>query len=58
MAQPGASSPEIVRREFLDAGFSRVLPDHVPDDLLAQAASSHSARARHSPKDSPTRDSG
>lgn len=30
MTEPGASSPEIVRREFVDAGFSRILPDNVP----------------------------
>jgi hypothetical protein len=36
MAEPGASSPEIVRSEFLDAGFSRILPDNVPDHFLAR----------------------
>ena len=33
MAESGANSPEIVRSEFLDAGFSRVLLDTVPDDF-------------------------
>src|SRR5947209_3271498 len=31
--------------EFLDAGFSRTLPDHVPDDLLAGPLS-HTVPAR------------
>jgi len=39
MAESGASSPEVVRSEFLDASLFRVLPDNVPDDLLAQPAS-------------------
>ena len=45
VTEPGASSLEIVRREFVDAGFSRVLPNHVPDDLLAEAGSPDSAGA-------------
>ena len=36
MAEPGAGSPKIVWGEFLDAGFSRILPDYVPDSLLAK----------------------
>ena len=39
MAEPGASSPEIVRSQLLDDGFFRILPDNVPDDLLTQPAS-------------------
>jgi hypothetical protein len=58
MAEPGASSAEIVWSEFLDAGFSRIMPDQVPDDLFAQPASPYSAGTCHTPEDLPTRDPG
>src|ERR1700757_941382 len=48
-------APEIVWGEFLDAGFSRILPDNVPDDFLAQPASPHRVRSRPAPEDSPIR---
>jgi hypothetical protein len=58
MAEPRASSPEIMRRKFVDAGFSRILPDDVPNDFLAHSASPYSTCLRLAPKDLPVRDTG
>jgi hypothetical protein len=43
---------------FSIPGFLRILPNYVPDDLLAEPPSPYSARACHSPKDPPSRDPG
>lgn len=58
MAEPDASSPEIVGCKFVDAGLSRILPNDMPNDFLSQAASPNGACSRHTPEDLSARDSG
>jgi len=44
-AQLRASASQIVRRDTWDADFSRLQPEHLPDDLFAQALAGDGARA-------------
>ena len=37
-------------RNARHSGFGRVLPQHLPDDLLAQALAGNGARAAHRPE--------
>ena len=45
-----AGSPQIVWRDAGDTHFGRVLPEHLPDDLLAQTFAGKGARAVHGPE--------
>jgi hypothetical protein len=48
--QLGARTPQIVGRDSGDADFSRVPPQHLPDNLFAESLAGNRAAAIHWPK--------
>ena len=46
-AQLGAGASKVVRRDSGRAYFGRILTEHLPDDLLAQASARNKARPAH-----------
>ena len=48
--KPGATSSEIVRREFANADLGGELLDGVPDQLFRHSFAPHLAGAAHTPK--------
>jgi len=52
--QFGARAAKIVWSDAGNSDFGRVLPEHMPDDLLAQVLAGNRARAVHGSEDVPS----
>jgi hypothetical protein len=57
-AQLRACPTSIMRGYARNAGRLRVLPEHLPDDLFAQAITRHPIGSIHRPENTPVRDTG
>src|SRR5258707_392244 len=57
-AKLGARASQVVGCDAGNANCRGILPEHLPDDLLAQGFASNGARAVHWPEHVPRRDAG